>query len=170
MGLDMYLYASTYISGTDYVFSEGKDTEIKESPTYAKIRDAIPWGGSKPLDSFASLKASVVNIEVMYWRKSNHIHRWFVETVQDGVDDCKTYELTIDQLMDLRALCIEVLEDPSKAKDVLPTQDGFFFGLTDYGEYYLEDVKRTLEFLNWVKENITEFQNKGIWFEYHSSW
>ena len=26
--------------------------------------------------------------EVMYWRKANYIHNWFVENIQNGSDDC----------------------------------------------------------------------------------
>lgn len=32
--------------------------------------------------------------EIAYWRKANHIHKWFVDNVQYGVDDCGTYEVT----------------------------------------------------------------------------
>lgn len=27
--------------------------------------------------------------EIGYWRKANHIHKWFVDCVQDGEDDCE---------------------------------------------------------------------------------
>ena len=43
--------------------------------------------------------------EIIYWRKANAIHKWFVENVQEGVDDCGEYEVTVEQLTELRDLC-----------------------------------------------------------------
>ena len=45
---------------------------------------------------------------VGYWRKANQIHCWFVENVQDGIDDCGTYEVTEKQLVELLNTCKEV--------------------------------------------------------------
>lgn len=38
-----------------------------------------------------------------------------------------------------------VIKDPSTAMALLPTERGFFFGGTDYDEYYLDDIKYTAE-------------------------
>ena len=47
---------------------------------------------------------------VGYWRKANAIHKWFVEHVQDGEDDCAYHnEVTKDILEELRDACEEVL-------------------------------------------------------------
>ena len=43
----------------------------------------------------------------------------------------------VEELLDR---CNQVLEDHSKAEELLPTEDGFFFGSTDYDKYYFEDV------------------------------
>lgn len=49
--------------------------------------------------------------EVAYWRKANAIHWWFVEHIQDGIDDCDYHrEVTKEDLEELRSTCIEVLE------------------------------------------------------------
>lgn len=49
---------------------------------------------------------------VGYWRKANAIHRWFVENVQDGEDDCDYHrEVTAEDLTELRDLCIDVVEN-----------------------------------------------------------
>jgi hypothetical protein len=49
-----------------------------------------------------------VETEVAYWRKANAIHNWFVENVQNGVDECQESDISIDTLKRLRDLCIEV--------------------------------------------------------------
>lgn len=105
--------------------------------------------------------------EVGYWRKANAIHRWFVENVQDGVDDCGKYEVEKEKLEELLAYCKEDLEDMSRAKELLPTMEGFFFGSTEYDEWYFEDIKDTIKILEKVLEE-TDFDRQMI--TYQSSW
>ena len=38
------------------------------------------------------------NKEMLYWRKANAIHDWFVDNIQGGEDDCNAYNLSIDYL------------------------------------------------------------------------
>ena len=75
--------------------------------------------------------------------------------------------------MNLLEVCKKVKEDPSKAEELLPTTEGFFFGSTDYNEYYMKDIDYTIEIL---EEAISEYEleaaNKrynGDYF-YSSSW
>ena len=48
--------------------------------------------------------------EVCYWRKANQIHKWFVDHVQNGVDDCGEYKVTEEQIDELRELCKELVK------------------------------------------------------------
>ena len=73
--------------------------------------------------------------EIGYWRKANQIHRWFVDNVQDGRDECKIHELGKEKLEELLSLCREVKENPEQASKLLPTQQGFFFGSYEYDEF-----------------------------------
>lgn len=115
-----------------------------------------------------------------YWRKSNQIHKWFVENVQDGEDDCKEYYVSIDKMKTLLETVEEVLkasklvdgmiengqtmnpdtgkfepnmekgktiENPSVAKLLLPNESGFFFGSTNYDQWYVRDLEETKEIL-----------------------
>lgn len=147
------------------------------------------------LDMFLSRSPKMEN-EVGYWRKANHIHEWFVENVQDGIDDCGIYPVTKDQLHELynlckkvKELCIlvdgtindgysysggvkthhtrpgKVLANPDTAADLLPTQDGFFFGSTDYDEYYMQDIESTIDII----EPLLEKEEQDT-FYYQSSW
>lgn len=46
--------------------------------------------------------ASYIDVsEVAYWRKANAIHKWFVDNVQDGDDNCGTYLLTKKNIEEL---------------------------------------------------------------------
>lgn len=106
--------------------------------------------------------------QVGYWRKANHIHAWFVDRVQYGIDDCDYHnEVTKEDLEDLLDICQRVLDDHSLAYKLLPTRSGFFFGGTEYDEYYFEDIKDTIDIITTVLET-TDFDKEMIY--YVSSW
>lgn len=106
--------------------------------------------------------------EVMYWRKANAIHAWFVDNVQGGQDDCSHYPVTPDQLSALLALVEQVLEDHTLAPDLLPTKQGFFFGSEEYDENYFMDLEKTKAKLHELLDEAADSQAGG--FYYHSSW
>lgn len=60
-----------------------------------------------------------------YWRKANHIHKWFVDNVQGGNDDCSDYEVSKGKLEALLCLC-KVVKDNSKLVDG-KVQNGYKF-------------------------------------------
>ena len=59
----------------------------------------------------------------------------------------------------------KVMADDSVAQELLPTSSGFFFGNTDYNEWYYEDLKETKKMLLEALE-----ADKQIEFYYQSSW
>lgn len=64
----------------------------------------------------------------------------------------------------------KVIKDPSTAKALLPVQSGFFFGGTEYDQWYYEDLVRTKKELTMIlKENEDPNRVMGD-FYYHSSW
>ncbi|GAK05845.1 hypothetical protein JCM19037_4377 [Geomicrobium sp. JCM 19037] len=87
----------------------------------------------------------VYHEEIAYWRKANHIHRWFVENVQNEQDDCKMYPVSREQLEHLLHVCSETLNDPSTSHYTLPALAGPFFGETSYDEWYYQDVSYTAQ-------------------------
>lgn len=117
--------------------------------------------------------------EAGYWRKANQIHNWFVQRVQDGLDDCNYHdEVTEDVLLELLWDCKAVLRGiektqggkiivPESVKMLLPTQGGFFFGSTDYDEYYVEIIEETIEMIEKILKE-TDFETQMIY--YCSSW
>ncbi len=147
MGLDMYLNKKTYV-GANYDFNN-------VTGTLALKRNDVPI----PINLN---KIRYILEEQAYWRKANQIHRWFVNNVQEGVDDCGIYEVYGEQLLELVELCRRVLADHSLADSLLPSQEGFFFGSTEYDEYYFADLESTIEQLEDVEPD--------TWYEYSSSW
>jgi hypothetical protein len=59
----------------------------------------------------------------------------------------------------------KVIEDPTKALETLPTHEGFFFGSTDYDEWYLSDIQYTKN----VLERLLAEDPDGSYY-YSSSW
>ena len=178
MGLDMYLEKHTYVQNWDHMTPEQR-YEVKI------LRGGQPTG-IKP--------ERIVYIveQVCYWRKANQIHKWFVDHVQDENDDCGLHPVSRDQLETLLDLCKQVLaasplaqgkvvngwtaEGPilvdgkvitnsAVAQELLPAQDGFFFGGTDYDEYYLDDIQHTADKLTEILA-----EDDSDYFYYRSSW
>ena len=148
MGLDMYLNAKIYLSKYD-------DKEDKREQIYTLFPEMFESG---------NLEYVKVAFEVGYWRKANHIHKWFVDNCQDE-DDCKPYYVSREQLKALRKLCEEILKDSTLAEVYLPTQEGFFFGSEEYGEWYFDDLKDTIKIIDKCLKLPEEWE-----FEYQSSW
>lgn len=90
-------------------------------------------------------RVSIIREDLLCWRKANQIHKWFVENVQDGNDDCKEYYVSVNQLKDLLKTCEIVIRKKQLASKLLPTLSGFYFGGTDYDKYYFEEVESTIE-------------------------
>ena len=106
-----------------------------------------------------------VREQVIYWRKSNQVHNWFVTNAQDGEDNCQPHSVSREQLEELRDLCRAVLADNDKAEELLPTRPGFFSGAIDYDEWYYYDLQYTVEKIDEVLKD-----DKYLYFEYCSWW
>jgi hypothetical protein len=143
MGLDMYLNARKFVGWH-------KDDDIQRA-----IKEALG----------ISQAVKYVEVEAIYWRKENHIHRWFVEHVQGGEDDCSKYEVTRKNLIDLQTACRDALDHRDNADQVLPTQSGFFFGRTDYDDDYFASLESTISQIDTCL-NLSE----DWYFTYQSSW
>lgn len=137
MGLDMYLYKAPRVGNVtanqvvvlDSYFdwlrskSEGdkyancsfekwcghSEDEIEEigENAISMLKDAVHtryyvWDTDKEYPN------NSIYDEIAYWRKANQIHKWFVDNVQGGEDDCGNYEVSEEQLRDLLAACVTV--------------------------------------------------------------
>jgi len=171
MGLDMYLTAYYYIS----VYN-GEEIIVNGLE--------IPKG----------TRLTQVGIEIGYWRKANAIHAWFVDNVQEGIDECQTSWVDQGEIENLLTLCktvinsmkFEEIEKPignhdsdiapitkkektildyGLARELLPTRSGFFFGDTLYDYYYYEQLEYTVK----VCETALNLSD-GWAIQYHSSW
>ncbi|MEE5994005.1 MAG: hypothetical protein V3G42_12320 [Oscillospiraceae bacterium] len=100
--------------------------------------------------------------EIFYWRKANQIRKWIVShTGYNENSNVTPHVLTKEHLEQLLSDCKKVLKNPELAHMILPTSEGFFFGGTQYDEYYLSTLKETAEMLeNLISE--TDFESEEI--------
>lgn len=158
MGLDMSLYKKTRLP---YHWDTDKGKWVHSKVSYVDDYGKHHNCTGKP-DS--------LTFDVGYWRKANQIHNWFVENVQDGEDDCKSYYVDPDKLRELLNICKHILKLKrwkAYARKNLPTCAGFFFGGTEYDEYYLSDIKSTVEIIEKV---FADFDERSDSLYYESSW
>lgn len=125
MGLDMAIYKTKKVndfSAIDYYYANQAfeyyaekelaktngwnfdfaltDWNIPETMTKEKIQ---------PLQNIYS-KLYTIFEQVADWSKANQIHAWFVNNVQNGIDNNSYYFVTEDDLLDLKGICEEVLK------------------------------------------------------------
>jgi len=187
MGLDMYLEKRNFV-GNKY----RKPADMVKIQTPKTEKDQ-----SFSLHDIDAKKVSYIIEEVGYWRKANAIHKWFVNNVQNGNDDCKQHYTHAEQLQELLNICEDIQEncklidgevnngytvkdgkkifnkqkgkllskkDSQYADNLLPTEEGFFFGSTDYDEWYMDDIAETIQILTPL------VKDTGADFYYQSSW
>ena len=133
--------------------------------------------------------------DVAYWRKANAIHKWFVDNCQNGEDECGYGLVTKQHIIDLLHTCqkdnnelrmakkifktekdyknenytyiVYDTNDLKETMDLLPSQSGFFFGDTEYNEWYKVDIEETIDIC--INILLTFDFDKNYLF-YHSSW
>ena len=152
MGLDSYLYKKSYVRSGDWYKPEVRmEVEVK---TGGKVDERI-----KPE------RVKYIVEEVAYWRKANQIHNWFVQNVQNGIDECQSSYVSREKLEELLDVCKQVEADNDLASTLLPSASGFFFGGTEYDEWYFKDISNTIVYLTEILED--ELADE---FEYNASW
>ncbi len=109
--------------------------------------------------------------ELGYLRKANMIHYWLEKHIIEKnpeineIKNCRQYALNYK---DLHALYMDiefVLENPTLAKEILPTRPGFFFGNLQYNEIYFQTLKKAKTQLKKILNN-TEKDDIFIYFPY----
>ncbi len=146
----MYLFRRTYVKNWGHL------------PEKHKIK--VKLNGKKH-PFIDPLKIMFITEELANWSKANQIHKWFVENCQKGEDDCGEYFIDVFKLMELLSICKMIKENNNLAKDLLPSCNGFFFGSTEYDEYYLKNIDYTIEVLETIKQQ----NEKEVKAKYHNS-
>jgi hypothetical protein len=151
MGLDMYLNKKTYVKYWEHNGDDNYEVIVKKA--------------GKVVESINTKQITNIEEEVGYWRKANAVHKWFVDNVQGGVDECQESYVPASKLQELLDICLYIKKDNKLAEELLPTEDGFFFGPTDYDKWYLLTIDQTIQILEKL-----DLENTTADFYYQASW
>jgi len=165
MGLDMYLSAKKHFAKINWQALQANDELNYNSPeaVFPQFNNLMEL---TQLSNVATdIYGASVEVTCAYWRKANQVHAWFVREVQKGNDNCGEYYVSQDKLKELRDLCQKALD--TRDPNLLPPQDGFFFGGTDIDEWYWQDLKNTITQLDRI---FALPQLSDLSFSYNSSW
>ena len=181
MGLDMYLSRKTYVKNWSFykpeemyditITKNGKPVDSINVAKISYIEEEIAyWRKANAIHNWfvENVQEGADDCDTYYVDESK---------LKELVDICKKIISTtvlIDgkvkngqRLEDGEWIDIledgKLVEDVSIAEELLPTTSGFFFGSTEYDEYYIQDLKETVEMLE-------PYLEKGGDFYYHASW
>ena len=165
MGLDMYLHAKKYVEKIDWKKLDRDNGITMDSPEVVNnlFNEIVTTAGLE--DVAHDIYGAEVSVTCAYWRKANQIHKWFVDNVQGGEDNCGEYYVSHEKLKELLNTC--TLAVTNKNPNLLPPQEGFFFGSTDIDEWYWQDLMNTIEQIQRVLK-LSEMSKLS--FYYTSSW
>lgn len=81
------------------------------------------------------------DVEDVYFRKLNWIRNWLVKHLGLNEDECaKDALVPKEKLEELLSDVRAVINNHELAEQLLPTKGGFFFGGTDYSDYYFDSL------------------------------
>lgn len=170
---------------------------LEELEAKAQYNHVLQVAGLKSLQVPADSRefgGLYVEVRVGYWRKANQVHAWFEKHLELGEDteiqNVKDYDVSKEQLAELKADCEKVLAtvvkgpeqadqwgntaptlekiDKELALELLPPQQGFFFGDYDIDIYYVWQLEDTVQQLDKIIGN-TEL-DKEVDFTYRAWW
>ena len=136
--------------GLDITFYKAK--RLKDNETKERLEEIRKELATEYLKSIDERNSKLINEledekekinpwnEVAYFRKVNFLIPFF-----GYEENCSNIEIDKYQVEDLIEACKEVLANHDKASFLLPTQEGFFFGSTDYDDWYFDDVQNVKE-------------------------
>lgn len=183
MGLDMYLYRRCYVKNWNHERPEQKHKitvkrggkvrkDIKPERICYIVEEVAYWRKANQIHKWFvdncqggvdDCRNQYVNVDKLK-ELVDLCKRVLetVETVEGDISEGTTYYA--DGRVTHHQRRGQVVAQTSVAKELLPSQEGFFFGGTDYDEYYLEDLRNTVKQLEPLLDD-TEGE-----YEYHSSW
>lgn len=190
MGLDMYLYKRTYVKNWDHnppedkiqitVKRGGKKHPTIDTKKITYIQEEVGYWR----------KAN----QIHNWFVQN-VQKGVDECQESWVDESKLKEL-LQICLAIRENCKlkkgkvangytfnkagekeysfeegEIMTNSSFAEELLPTGSGFFFGSTDYDQYYMQDIENTIKMLEAEMKKIDNpVQGCIAEYYYRSSW
>lgn len=187
MGLDMRLYKKHYVKNWEHMRPEelhhvtvtknGQPTAIKPERVAYITEEVAIWRKANAIHKWFADRKYYDNYDAMngveVWVSREELKE-LLDTVTKVLDasklvkgqvkngerydpDTKSYTPVMEDG--------EYIEDPTVAKDLLPTESGFFFGSTDYDHWYYHDLEYTQQVLTeaLAEPDEGDFYYEGDW-------
>lgn len=180
MGLDMYLtkkihiganYEHNNVTGGINLLKNGKPITVNLSKVTYIQEDAGYWRKANQVHNWfiKNVQDGVDNCSEYYVGSDKM--KDLLSTCQQIKKHCKLVAGAITNGYTLEAgikmpIVKEGMEMTNQefAHKLLPTKSGFFFGNTDYDQYYMDDIDNTIEILE------AAIKDENADYYYHSSW
>lgn len=139
--------------GLDIRFEKAKRHRVEETEERLnEIEKELHNANNSSVKEFNSLQNEYDELnpwkEVAYFRKVNFLLPFF-----EYCEDCSRLEIDDYKIDELLVKCKQVLEDHSLAETLLPIQCGFFFGNTEYNDWYFDEVKEVYDKFSEIAED-----------------
>lgn len=144
MGLDIYLKA-------EYWFVPSINNENKEIPCEITETVLIPY-------LFNGI--SEITVEIARWRNAWFLKEWFQNNCGNCGNDDSEIEILPHDIRKLVDICNKVIENPLKAKEILPN----YYPISDcaYDPWYFTVVADTIIQLEPVIEKINQLEKDQV--------
>lgn len=170
MGLDMRLYKKHYVKNQEYtapdkryditILRRGKPTSIRPERISEITEEVATWRKANAIHNWFANELYAGDDDAM-----NGVDCWVSR------EQLQTLLNTVTEVLEASKLVKgkvkngqrstgngwedivedgEYIEDPTVAIDLLPTQSGFFFGSTEYDQWYYNDLVYTKDMLEGV--------------------
>ncbi|EPI5743985.1 hypothetical protein ACS7ZM_002546 [Enterococcus faecalis] len=104
-----------------------------------------------------------------YWRKANQIRAFFASYAPEQSDiNIEMLIVNEEMLLELKQrimLCLTERNEETSS-ELLPTSQGFFFGSTEYDDWYYQDLEISLPI---IEKALTAIKDNKLVF-YHEWW
>ncbi|WP_279256106.1 hypothetical protein [Enterococcus faecalis] len=104
-----------------------------------------------------------------YWRKANQIRAFFASYAPEQSDiNIEMLIVNEEMLLELKQrimLCLTERNEEASS-ELLPTSQGFFFGSTEYDDWYYQDLEISLPI---IEKALTAIKDNKLVF-YHEWW
>lgn len=190
MGLDMYLTKRHYVKNWDFMKPEElhqitvkRNNKVVKSINPKKIsyviEDVAYWRKANAIHDWFVKNCQDGEDDCGEYCVTREQLQELYDACVLVRDNCKLVEgrvqngYTFDEKGKKKPIMVDgkTIPDSSIAEELLPTTDGFFFGSTDYDQYYMEDIENTIKMLG--AELAIDYEKGGLYepeYYYRASW
>jgi hypothetical protein len=174
IGLDMYLNRRKYI-GNKYKDKDKQAIIVADGVDQAKVSEVVEeaacWRKANAIHQWFVENVQAGEDDCKEYRVGHEELQALYAVVCKVLESCELVPAKISNGYTFKNGKKEpILVDGKKvkndkvARELLPTTEGFFFGATDYDEYYVEDLKYTKKILeDALKDESADYYYQSSW-------